>query len=92
MQICAERRSVLGEAGGPTLGVIVFHTTSAAIKADKVLRQTSFATKLVPTPRHLSSDCGLAIRFNWIDKDGVAATLAAQSVEISAIHPLAPKR
>ena len=56
-----------------------------------VLRQTSFATAGAH-PRHLSSDCGLAIRFNWIDKDGVAATLAAQSVEISAIHPLAPKR
>ncbi len=80
------------EAGGPLLGVVVFHTTSAAIKADKVLRQTAFVTKLVPTPRHLSSDCGLAVRFNWAERDGVAAALADGGVDVGGIHPLTSAR
>jgi hypothetical protein len=69
-------------------GVVVFHTTSAAIKADKVLRQTSLSTKLVPTPRHLSSDCGLAIRFDWTNREVVARTLEDNGVEAAGYHEL----
>lgn len=72
----------------PRYGVVVFHTTSAAIKGDKVLRQTDYPTKLIPTPRHLSSDCGLALRFEWSDREAVEAALAASSVEIAGIHTL----
>jgi len=71
-----------------SLGVVVFHTTSAAIKADKVLRQANLSTKLVPTPRHLSSDCGLAIRFSWTDLERIVGILQGNSVETAGYHEL----
>jgi hypothetical protein len=42
--------------------VILVHTTSHAVAAERVLRQAGLQVKLVPTPRHLSSDCGMAVR------------------------------
>lgn len=69
-------------------GVVVFHTTSAAIRAEKVLRQATLEVKLVPTPRHISSDCGLAVRFNWGDQEHVVTVLESAGVEIAGVHPL----
>lgn len=42
--------------------VILVHSTSHAISAERVLRRAGLDAKLVPTPRHLSSDCGMAVR------------------------------
>ena len=69
-------------------GVVLFYSTSSAIRAEKVLRKAGFAFKLVPTPRHLSSDCGLALRFAWSLKEEIGRTLDLEGVEISGIHPL----
>ena len=44
-------------------GVVLFHTTSAAMRAEKVLKNAGIAVKLIPTPRELSSDCGISARF-----------------------------
>ena len=44
-------------------GVILFHTTSAALRAEKVLQRSGLTVKLIPTPREFSSDCGMALRF-----------------------------
>lgn len=68
--------------------VVVFHTTSAAIKADKAVRQAGMEAKLVPTPRHLSSDCGLALRFARADRPKMEALLHAAGVEPAGIHDL----
>ncbi|NLT34950.1 MAG: DUF3343 domain-containing protein [Gaiellales bacterium] len=68
--------------------VVVFHTTSAAIKADKAARQAGLETRLVPTPRHLSSDCGLALRFARVDRAKMEALLREAGVEPAGIHDL----
>ncbi len=42
--------------------VILVFSTSHAIHAERVLTRGGFDVKLIPTPRHLSSDCGSAVR------------------------------
>jgi hypothetical protein len=69
-------------------GVVLFYTTSAAFRAEKVLRTHAFVVKLIPTPRQLSSDCGTALRFVWSEEARVRTRLADARVEIAGIHPL----
>lgn len=69
-----------------TCGVVLFHTTSAAFRAEKILRGHALDVKLVPTPRKLSSDCGTALRFAWEDADRVRALLAGARVEVAGIY------
>lgn len=69
-------------------GVILFHTTSAAMRSEKVLERGNVNVKLIPTPRELSSDCGIAMRFNWELAERVEDLLDEAQVEIAGIHQL----
>ena len=42
--------------------VIIVSSTSQAIRAEKALKNADLEAKLIPVPRSLSSDCGVAIR------------------------------
>jgi hypothetical protein len=44
--------------------------------------------KLVPTPRHLSSDCGSAVRIAAADRDRGEAALAEAGVPLDRIEIL----
>ena len=67
-------------------GVILFHTTSSVLRAEKRLIKEGFAIKLVPTPRQFSSDCGIALRFDWNDHKRITSMLGEEKVEFDAIH------
>ena len=67
-------------------GVALFHTTSAAFRAEKILRSHAFVVKLIPTPREISSDCGTALRFAWDDAGRVCVLLADARVDVAGIH------
>lgn len=69
-------------------GVILFHTTSSAIRAEKVALKAGFDCKLIPTPREFSSDCGIALRFKWSDADGIKSCLEKVGVEYSFVRQL----
>ena len=70
-------------------GVVLFYNSSSAMQAEAVLTRAGITVKLIPTPRHLSSDCGVALRFDGERHTQVEALLAGAHVEISGIHPLA---
>ena len=67
-------------------GIVLFHTTSSAMRAEKLLLKAGYPLRLIPTPREFSSDCGIALRFNWAQCEQVKAVLNAAYVEINAIH------
>ena len=68
--------------------VILVHSTSHAIHAERVLKQAGLAVKLIPTPRHLSSDCGSALCVRSEDKDTSEQTLSDAGVPIDRIESL----
>lgn len=69
-----------------TFGVVLFYTSSAALRAEKILLKSGLTVKLIPTPREFSSDCGVALRFRWDDEQQVRALLNSANMEIAAIH------
>jgi hypothetical protein len=66
--------------------VVLFRSTSHAIRAEKVLEGAGFQIKMIPTPRQLSSDCGMALRFDRTEEEPVAATLEENKVPVNGIH------
>jgi hypothetical protein len=66
--------------------VVLFHSTAHAIRAEKVLVRAGLQIKMIPTPRQLSSDCGMALRFDRMEEARVAAVLAEKRVPINGIH------
>jgi hypothetical protein len=69
-------------------GVILFHTTSAALRTEKILVQAQYVVKLIPTPREFSSDCGIALQFKWNDAARVKELLDEARVEVAGIYQI----
>jgi len=67
-------------------GVVLFHTTSAVIRAEKLLLVKGYTIKLIPTPREFSSDCGIAIRFAWDRRESLELDLNSLGLETGGIY------
>jgi len=65
--------------------VAIFNSIHRVMKAEKVLKGKKLGILLIPVPRQLTSDCGLAIRFAAELRGEVEATLAAAGLAISEI-------
>lgn len=68
--------------------VILVYSTSYALRIEKVLQQTGLETKLIPVPRHLSSDCGVCVRIPLAEQARAKQLLAENQCEFAAIHAL----
>jgi ribosomal protein S11 len=62
------------------------YSTSHAIRAEKVLAMAGIDCKLIPVPRHLSSDCGVCVRVQQADREAAHQALDEAGVEIEGIH------
>ena len=69
-------------------GVALFHSVQGAIAAEKLLIGAGVEHKLIPVPRHLSSDCGFCVRFRWADREIVEGVLAAARLGVERIVAL----
>ncbi|MCP4129789.1 MAG: DUF3343 domain-containing protein [bacterium] len=67
--------------------VALFKSVSYAMKAEKILKQENIRNKLIPVPKHISSDCGVCLRFGPEDAPRVAEALQGK-VEVEEIRPL----
>lgn len=72
-------------------GLISFFASHHAIRADAVLRRHGFTVALVPGPRDLSPNCGVALRFLYDDRDRAATVLADHRVRIDGLHRYLPR-
>lgn len=66
--------------------VILVYSTSYALRAEKFLKNAGILCKLIPVPRHLSSDCGVCVRIAQTDSDAALQTLETANVEIDGIY------
>lgn len=60
--------------------VAIFNSVHKVMKAEKLLKKESIPMLLIPAPRSLSSDCGLAIRYGATERDQLEAILSAASL------------
>jgi hypothetical protein len=68
--------------------VVLFQSTAHAIRAEKILKQAEFRIKMIPTPRQLSSNCGMALRFERAEEDQLIAALNDSKVPVSSVHAI----
>jgi Protein of unknown function (DUF3343) len=58
----------------------VFQSTHKVLKAEGILKSLSLPIMLIPAPRALKSDCGLALRFDENEFDKVISTLISNEL------------
>jgi hypothetical protein len=68
--------------------VILVYATSHALRVEKILQGRQVNSKLIPVPRHLSSDCGVCVRIDRASKEIASLALAAVQVETEGIHDI----
>lgn len=58
----------------------VFNSTHRVLKAEGLLKAQNLSIMLIPAPRAVQADCGLAIRFDEALHDSVMGFLAEQKL------------
>jgi hypothetical protein len=71
----------------PQYSVMLFKAVSYVLKAEKILKKEGLPHKLIPVPKHISSDCGICLRFEPAMQNKIEAALL-NKVEIEDIRAL----
>lgn len=77
----------MGTEQAPSYGVVLFQSVNGALLAEKLLKKKGVEYKLIPVPRHLSSDCGVCLRFLLENESQVKEAIVGK-VEIRSFSPL----
>lgn len=71
--------------------MVLFHSISGALRAERLLMAEGLPLKCVPVPRHLSSDCGICVRIDRADEVKAEAILRRGNLEHQGVHPMEPE-
>ncbi len=66
--------------------VAIFHSIHRVLKAEKLLKQYEVDFLLIPVPRQLTSDCGLALRFAPEAKEALLSLLIEAELPPAEMH------
>ncbi|MEQ8236981.1 MAG: DUF3343 domain-containing protein [Syntrophomonadaceae bacterium] len=67
-------------------GVFTFISTSQALKAERVLKQASIDFLMMPTPREISTSCGLAVKVASEDLGNSLEILQQNRVQVDGAY------
>ncbi len=67
-------------------GVISFYASEHAMRGERVLERAALPARLVPGPREVSPNCGVAVAFRWDDEPEVDRVLQESRVRYEAVH------
>jgi len=68
--------------------VILFHSNNHSIRMSNILKKKGIDHKMIPVPRHLSSDCGYCVRIKTSDREIVIKIIEENSVEFDSIEDI----
>jgi len=68
--------------------VVLVYSTSHAVRAEQVLYRAGIASKMIPVPRYLSSNCGTCLQVERTDVEKARQVLEAARMEIEGIHEI----
>jgi hypothetical protein len=66
--------------------VILVYATSHAMRVEKLLSDAGIPCKMIPVPRHLSSDCGACVRIQRVDMEAARRVVEAARLEVESIQ------
>jgi hypothetical protein len=56
------------------------------MRSERVLQRADIPARLVPGPREVSPNCGVAVAFVWDDEPRVSQALTDSKIRYEAIH------
>lgn len=62
--------------------VAIFHSVHRVLKAEKVLKHRHLTFRLIPAPRQIAADCGLALSFSQESLADIESALVAEDITI----------
>lgn len=68
--------------------VILVDSTSHALRIEKLLKEQALQCRLIPVPRHLSSDCGVCVRILALDMEGIRTMLIQHHIDYQSFEVL----
>ena len=68
--------------------IITFHTTAAAIAMEKLCRAKGLPGRLIPVPRELTADCGMAWRAEIDKRAALEALAAGEGLEVEGFYEM----
>ena len=66
--------------------VAIFNSIHRVMKAEKMLKELRLPILLIPAPRTLASDCGLAIRYGAAEREAVEQALSRSELAPEEIY------
>ena len=67
-------------------GVVTFFGSHHALRAENVMRKKGYRAVLIPGPREISPNCGVALRFDYAMKDEVVKLFSENYVHYEDVH------
>ena len=64
----------------------IFNSIHRVMKAEKILKELRLPILLIPAPKALTADCGLAIRYSTADREAVESAMKDAGVEPEMIY------
>ena len=65
--------------------VAIFHSVHRVMKAEKILKGQQLNVLLIPAPRQLSADCGMAIRYPYELHSEIKRTLVEVALPLTDV-------
>lgn len=72
-------------------GLLSFISSHYAIRANTVLKRESIKSELIPGPKELSPNCGVALRIEYSRREEIEKILADKKVRIDQVHFYPPR-
>ncbi len=66
--------------------VMTFSSTHHAMKAERILAKAEVPVTVIPVPRFITADCGIALRFEAALRESIEAKLAEEGVQFKGIY------
>ena len=72
-------------------GLLSFFASHHAIRAGTLLKRANYVNQLIPGPKELSPNCGVALRFEYGQREAVLALLKERRVKFDVVHQYRPR-
>lgn len=67
-------------------GLITFKSTNFALQAEQIFKENDFKIKTIPTPRDVSTSCGLSLLFIADDINNAIELIKDKSINIDGLY------
>lgn len=66
--------------------VVILFSIHFVLKAEKLLKRSGISHDVIPVPREISSDCGMAVEFSCLEKERVVDLLSSAGMRIAGLY------